>query len=82
MKIIDVIFIITALPMLFLLVTHWLPWESWIPWGKLPKILLGIYLLYLSFVGWYFQGPWWILLIPFGVGGVVLLIGLKAKYRK
>jgi hypothetical protein len=82
MKFVDVIIFIPALPALFLLATWWLPWESWIPWGKLPKILLGLYLLYLSFVSWYFQGPWWIVMIFFVAGGPALLMGLKKKYGR
>ena len=82
MKIVDVIIAIPALPALFLLVTWGLPWESWIPWGKLPKIPLGLYILYLSFVSWYFQGPWWMVMIFFVAGSPVLLIGLKKKYGR
>ena len=82
MNIVDVIIAIPAIPGLFLLGTWWLPWESWIPWGKLPKIPLGLYILYLSFGGWYFDGGWWIVIILFCAGGAVLLMGLREKYRK
>jgi hypothetical protein len=81
MNIVDVIIFITALPALFVLATWWLPWESWIPWGKLTKIVLGLYILYLEFVSWHYGGLWWIVVIFFvaGAGGPLLLIGLKKK---
>jgi hypothetical protein len=42
------------------------------PWGKLPKALVGLYLLYAAFAAWHFELPWWLVLVV-ALGGTVLL---------
>ncbi len=82
MTTLDIIIAIAALPVLPIVVTPWLPWERWIPAAKPPKILLGPYVLYLSFAAWHFELAWWIVLLLFGGGGTLLLMGLEEKYRR
>jgi hypothetical protein len=56
-----------------MVITWWLPWERWIPWGKLPKIVLGPYVLYAAFAAWHFHADGWFVLIVI-VAGVILTI--------
>jgi len=55
MSAIDWLIVAPAVPVAPIFVTWWLPWETWIPWAKLPKALLGPYALYLFFVGCHFD---------------------------
>jgi hypothetical protein len=57
---IDALIVAPVLPLVPILATWWLPWENWIPWGKLPKAILGPYLLYASFVSWHFKFAWFV----------------------
>jgi hypothetical protein len=58
-----------CIPLAPFVITWWLPWERWVPWGKLPKAVLGPYLLYVSFAAWHFA-------VGAFFTGVVLLAGL------
>jgi hypothetical protein len=55
----DVAILIPALPGLLILMTLWLPWETWISdaekGGEFPRYSLAGYLAYLSFVSWHFK---------------------------
>ena len=58
----DWLIVAPAIPVAPIFATWWLPWEKWIPWGKLPKALLGPYALYLFFVACHFDEHlkhWW-----------------------
>src|SRR5258707_12584165 len=57
----DTLVLLPLIPLAPLLVTWWLPWERWIPWGKIPKTFMGPYILYAVFAAWYFQLDWWII---------------------
>ena len=82
MTTLDILIAIPAIPVVPILATWWLPWERWIPDAKLPKIPLGAYLLYLCFAAWHFDFKWWMVMLIFTGGGVLLLMGLEEKYRK
>ena len=68
MSTLDVVILIPTLPAFPILATIWLPWERWIPWGKIPKTVLGPYLLYLAFAAWHFKVGW--------PGGIPLVAGI------
>lgn len=82
MTTVDIIVLAPIVPVLPLLVTWWLPWERWIPWAKVPPLLLGPYVLYGAFVGWYFHLHTWVIILLVLVGIIVSLIGLAALRRK
>jgi len=73
MTTVDVLIAIPVIPLVPMFITWWLPWERWIPWGKLPKLVLGPYVLYAAFAAWHFHASAWFVLIVI-VAGVVLTI--------
>jgi len=78
----DVVILVPLIPAAPIFLTPWLPWERWVPWGKLPKAVLGPYLLYAAFAAWYFQLQWWFALGMALVGGVVSVIAALAIAKK
>jgi len=60
MSTVDVLIAIPLIPLLRVVVTWWLPWERWLP-SKIPKSILGPYLLYACVAAWYFAMPWWVI---------------------
>lgn len=62
MTFIDWLILIPAIPLIPMAITWWLPWERWIPWGKIPKQIGIPYLWYLGGVAWHFRFPWWFVL--------------------
>jgi len=74
-KILDVLIFIPVIPAIPVLATWFLPWESWIP-KKVPKSILGPYLLYCSFAAWHFYGPWWVEAMAAILGIVVSVIAV------
>ena len=71
----DVLVAIPVLPLIPVLVTWWLPWETWIP-KKIPKFVLGPYFLYAAIAAWYFNLGFWPVFaaIVFGLGLSVVAI--------
>ena len=59
MKPLDVAVFIPLIPALPVLATWYLPWDDWLP-KRLPKSIIGPYLLYCSFGAWYFDMGWWV----------------------
>jgi hypothetical protein len=51
---VDVLILLPLIPLAPVVVTWWLPWETWIP-KKVPKYVLGPYLLYAAFAAWHFK---------------------------
>ena len=51
--------------------TWFLPLEKWL-WEKVPKKILGPYLIYAAFVEWHFKFPWWSI-------GIVSIFGVVAS---
>jgi hypothetical protein len=51
---VDALILVPIIPLAPVVVTWWLPWETWIP-KKVPKYLLGPYLLYAAFAAWHFK---------------------------
>jgi hypothetical protein len=69
---VDVLILIPLIPLTPVVITWWLPWESWIP-KKVPKYVLGPYLLYAAFAAWHFKlDPFVVILLAiFGSVGLV-----------
>lgn len=69
-KIVDVLIFIPLIPAVPVIATWFLPWERWIP-KRIPKTIIGPYLLYGSFAAWHFRmSSWFILLLA--AWGIVL----------
>jgi hypothetical protein len=68
MTTLDTLVFIPLIPALPVFATWFLPWEKRIP-AKVPKIVIGPYLLYCAFGAWYFKWPWWgvTMILGFGV---------------
>jgi hypothetical protein len=82
MSTLDVLIVAPVIPLAPLVLTWWLPWERWIPWGKLPKIVLGPYALYLSFAAWHFKFDWWFTLGTFLVGTVLCVVATLEQIKE
>lgn len=81
MTTVDVLIAIPVIPLIPIFVTWWLPWEWWIPWGKLPKIVLGPYVLYAGFAIWHFHFNTWVVWIAIVAGGILTVMGVAEKLR-
>ena len=57
MTTLDFLVFLPIIPALPVIATWWLPWEGWIT-RKVPKRMLGPYLIYCAFAAWYFKLPW------------------------
>jgi hypothetical protein len=79
MATLDILIAIPVIPLVPLFLTWWLPWERWIPWRKLPKLMLGPYVLYAGFAAWHFHFDHWFVLIVIGVGVILMIIGAVEK---
>ena len=73
----DIAILLPLIPLLPFVLTWWLPWERWIPWGKLPKTVLGPYWLYCALAAWHFHMPWWVVLITVILGVLVCAAAVK-----
>lgn len=84
-KMVDVLIFIPLIPAFLVLAAWPLPWERWIP-RRVPKSILGPYLLYCSFAAWHFRGPSWMILLAAASGVVASAMGVfgvwKAKRLK
>jgi Protein of unknown function (DUF3592) len=85
MSAVDVLIFIPLIPAIPVLATWLLPWEDWIP-RKIPKKILGPYLLYCTFAVWHFGGPWWSLgatgLLGIGVSAMALSEARRLKHAR
>ena len=79
MTTLDVLIAIPIIPLVPIFITWWLPWERWIPWGKLPKVVLGPYVLYGGFAAWHFHFSGWYVLIVIVVGVILTIMGAVEK---
>lgn len=79
MSAVDVLILAPLIPLAPILITWWLPWERWIPWAKLPKAVLGPYVLYLSFAAWHFDFPKWLVVLTLVVGGILSVVEKARK---
>jgi hypothetical protein len=79
MTTLDVLIAIPVIPLVPMFITWWLPWERWIPWGKVPKLLSGPYLLYVAFAAWHFHAHDWFVLILIVVGVILTVMGAIGK---
>ena len=77
MSAIDWLILAPAIPAMPIFATWMLPWERWIPWAKLPKAVLGPYMLYLFFVALHFDDNhryWWLYYGWLAITGLVVSI--------
>jgi hypothetical protein len=72
MSIVDVLIVIPLIPLAPIVVTWWLPWESWIP-KKVPNYVLGPYLLWAAFAAWRFKWDAFVVIL-LAIFGVVALV--------
>lgn len=72
MSTVDVLIAVPLIP-LFLILAWWLPWERWL-WSRVPKWILGPYLLYASFAAWDFDMLWWVCLVAGSIGAIVIIV--------
>jgi hypothetical protein len=79
-KMIDVLIFIPVIPALPVIATWFLPWEQWIP-KRIPKSIVGPYLLYCSFAAWHFRGSWWVILLVAAGGIVVSAMGVSDVWK-
>ena len=80
----DWLIVAPAIPVAPIFVTWWLPWEKWIPWGRLPKAVLGPYALYLFFVGYHFDHleHWWGYIWLAIAGVIVTVMAVRESIKK
>ena len=81
MTTLDVLIAIPLVPLAPVFITWWLPWERWIPWGKLPKLVLGPYALYAGFAAWHFHASAWLVLLVVVVGVILTVMGAVEEPR-
>jgi len=73
LKPLDVLVFIPLIPVLPVVALWFLPWESWVA-RKVPRKVIGPYVVYCAFAAWYFKMPWWAVLMVFLAGIVVFLM--------
>jgi hypothetical protein len=77
----DVLILIPLIPAAPIVITWWLPWERWL-FDKLPKYLLGPYLLYAAFATWHFKWESWLVILLTLSGAVLSVIGVLERAKK
>ena len=85
MSAIDIAILIPVIPLFPFVVTWWLPWEKWIPWGNIPKRLAAPYLFYVAFTAWHFHMDWWFIALIVFLGGVAsaqAMVEYRDRYRR
>jgi len=78
----DTLILVPLMPLAPVLVTWWLPWEKWIPWGDIPKFFLGPYALYAAFVAWHFKLDRWAVAVAALIGTVLSVWAVIEKIKK
>ena len=78
----DTLVLMPVIPVVPILVTWWLPWERWVPWRKIPKAILGPYVLYIAYAAWYFDFDPWIVAMPAVWGLVLSVMAVVQAFRK
>lgn len=76
----DVLIFIPLIPAIPVIAFWPLPWERWIP-KKIPKKIIGPYLLYCAFAIWHFKQPWWIVSMV-GLVGIAVSAAAIFDLRK
>src|SRR6266542_6094567 len=72
-KMIDVLIYITLIPAVVFGILSWCGREEWVL-RRLPKSVIGAYLLYLSLVVWHFHGMSWVVVALAAAGIIVCAI--------
>jgi hypothetical protein len=80
-SILDVLIWISLAPLLPIVATWFLPWEDWLP-KKIPKYLLGPYLLYVACMAWRFAFGWIVIIVAATYGVVVTFQAVVDNYAK
>ena len=80
-SVIDVLIFAPLILLIPIVATWWLPWERWLP-AKVPKALLGPYLLYVAFAIWHFKLAWWAVLSVALMGTVFSILALIEITKK
>ncbi|HEX8815154.1 MAG TPA: DUF3592 domain-containing protein [Terriglobales bacterium] len=75
MNAIDVLVFLPLIPAIPVIATWFLPWETWIP-RRVPKSIIGPYLIYCSFGIWYFKRDRWFTLGVAAFGVVVSVLAV------
>ena len=78
----NVLVAIPVIPLIPILATWYLPWENWIPRAKIPKAILGPYLLYAAFAAAYFKFHWVVVATAAGWGAVISIQAVIEKDKK
>ncbi|HET9742053.1 MAG TPA: hypothetical protein VFQ00_04825 [Terriglobales bacterium] len=73
---VDIIVGFTLMPLLLVV---WLP-SRWVPWGKIPKTVLGPYVVYAAAALWYFKLDAWLVAVVLVVGTVLCILAIKEKF--
>ena len=81
MSTIDVLILLSLIPLGPVLVTWWLPWERWF-FKNLPQKILGPYLLYATFGAWHFKWELWLPYLVGVVGAGYCVAALVKKTRE
>ena len=72
---------VSLIPLLPVAVTWFLPWEDWIP-RRVPKAVLGPYLMYVAFATWHLKFGWFVPLLAL-IGGIVLsALALEERFNR
>jgi hypothetical protein len=79
---VDWLILAPVIPTMPIFATWMLPWERWIPWGRIPKAFLGPYALYLSFVIWHFSRSWWAFGVWAIIGTVTSVMAIIEKVKR
>jgi hypothetical protein len=74
----DVLILIPVIPLLPVIATWFLPWEDWLP-KKVPKFVLGPYLLYAAFAAWHFKLGFIPVTVCAGFGAILSVAAVLEK---
>jgi len=83
MSAVDVLIFIPLIPAISIVATWCFPWERLIP-RKLPKKVIGLYLLYCTFAVWHFGAAWWavVAVALLGIGVSVMALFAARRLRQ
>lgn len=79
-SVLNILIVIPLVPLIPVVVTWYLPWESWIP-KRFSKWIIGPYLLYVSIALWHFKVSGFAELFCFLVGTWTLIRALEQKFN-
>ena len=74
----DMLVLIPIIPLFPVIATWFLPWEEWLP-RRIPKLILGPYLLYAAFAAWYLRFGDLTVILVLGIAVVTTIAGIFEK---